>query len=56
MLTRGYSFARRGYVTLSLPLTDEDLDGFVAALSEVLATVVAPLLARAPAKARRARG
>jgi len=56
MLTRGYSFARRGYVTLSLPLEDADLDGFVAALTDMLASVVAPLLARAPAKAQRARG
>jgi glutamate-1-semialdehyde 2,1-aminomutase len=46
MLTRGYNFARRGYVTVSLPLTDAELDGFVAALLEVVGTVIAPLVAR----------
>jgi hypothetical protein len=54
MLARGYNFARRGYVTLSLPLSDAELDGFVAALVEVLEGVLAPLVAgkAAPRAAR----
>jgi glutamate-1-semialdehyde 2,1-aminomutase len=55
MLARGFNFARRGYVTLSLPLSDADLDGFVDALVEVLEDVVAPLLSgRAAPRAARA--
>ena len=57
MLARGYNFARRGYVTLSLPLADAQLDGFVAALVEVLESVAAPLVAgQATPRAARARG
>jgi glutamate-1-semialdehyde 2,1-aminomutase len=37
MLDRGYSFARRGFVALSLPLTDSDVDGFARAVEEFLA-------------------
>jgi glutamate-1-semialdehyde 2,1-aminomutase len=32
MLERGYSYARRGFVALSLPLTETDVDGFADAL------------------------
>src|SRR5438874_12544635 len=31
MLERGYSYARRGFVALSLPLDERDVDGFAAA-------------------------
>jgi glutamate-1-semialdehyde 2,1-aminomutase len=31
MLEHGYSYARRGFVALSVPLTEEDVDGFVDA-------------------------
>jgi glutamate-1-semialdehyde 2,1-aminomutase len=37
MLERGYSYGRRGFLALSLPLTEEDHDGFVAAITAVLA-------------------
>jgi len=37
MLDRGYSFARRGFVALSLPLTQSDVDGFACAVEEFLA-------------------
>src|ERR671922_888022 len=37
MLDRGYSFARRGFVALSLPLTQSDVDGFARAVEEFLA-------------------
>jgi glutamate-1-semialdehyde 2,1-aminomutase len=36
MLERGYSYARRGFVALSLPLTQEDVDGFADALAAEL--------------------
>jgi glutamate-1-semialdehyde 2,1-aminomutase len=36
MLDRGYSFARRGFVALSLPLTRSDVDGFAHAVEEFL--------------------
>jgi glutamate-1-semialdehyde 2,1-aminomutase len=32
MLDHGYSYARRGFVALSLPLTEDDVDGFAAAV------------------------
>jgi glutamate-1-semialdehyde 2,1-aminomutase len=32
MLERGYSYARRGFVALSLPLQESDVDGFAAAV------------------------
>ena len=32
MLERGYSYARRGFVALSLPLDESDVDGFAAAV------------------------
>jgi hypothetical protein len=37
MLERGYSFARRGFVALSLPLGEADVDGFASAVEEFLA-------------------
>lgn len=33
MLERGYSYARRGFIPLSLPLTEQDVDGFADAAS-----------------------
>ena len=36
LLERGYYLARRGFVALTVVLTDQDLDGFVAALGEVI--------------------
>jgi glutamate-1-semialdehyde 2,1-aminomutase len=38
LLERGVSIGRRGFVALSLPLTDADDDRFVAALDDVLTT------------------
>ena len=37
LLDRGWYMARRGFMALSLEITDEDVDGFVAAVSESLA-------------------
>jgi glutamate-1-semialdehyde 2,1-aminomutase len=37
MLEQGYSFARRGFVALSLPLAQADVDGFVDAASRFAA-------------------
>jgi glutamate-1-semialdehyde 2,1-aminomutase len=34
MLEHGYSYARRGFVALSLPLTEGDVDGFASAAGE----------------------
>lgn len=39
MLERGYSFGRRGFVALSLPLGESEVDGFAAAVEEFLTTV-----------------
>jgi glutamate-1-semialdehyde 2,1-aminomutase len=39
MLERGFSYGRRGFVALSLPLAEQDIDGFAAAIEEFLATV-----------------
>jgi glutamate-1-semialdehyde 2,1-aminomutase len=38
MLERGYSYGRRGFIALSLPLDEADVDGFCAAVEEFLAT------------------
>jgi len=43
MLDRGYYIARRGFISLSLALSDADYDGFVEAFDDVL-TLVAPHL------------
>jgi glutamate-1-semialdehyde 2,1-aminomutase len=40
MLERGYSYARRGFVALSLPLTEDDVDGFAAAVEDFLRNLV----------------
>jgi glutamate-1-semialdehyde 2,1-aminomutase len=39
MLERGFSYGRRGFVALSLPLCAADIDGFAAAVEEFLLTV-----------------
>ena len=36
LLEHGYSYARRGFIALSLPLEDADVDGFAAAVEEFL--------------------
>jgi glutamate-1-semialdehyde 2,1-aminomutase len=36
LLERGYSYARRGFIALSLPLGEEEIDGFAAAVEEFL--------------------
>jgi glutamate-1-semialdehyde 2,1-aminomutase len=38
MMERGFVYAQRGYMTLSLAMTDQDLDNFVSAFDELLAT------------------
>ncbi|MFL5913867.1 MAG: aspartate aminotransferase family protein [Gaiellaceae bacterium] len=37
MLERGFSYGRRGFIALSLPLGERDIDGFAAAVEEFLA-------------------
>jgi glutamate-1-semialdehyde 2,1-aminomutase len=39
MLERGWSYGRRGFIALSLPLGEEEIDGFAAAVEEFLRTV-----------------
>lgn len=39
MLERGFSYGRRGFIALSLPLGEREIDGFAAAVEEFLATV-----------------
>lgn len=39
LLERGFSYGRRGFIALSLPLSEDDVDGFAAAAEEFLATV-----------------
>ena len=36
LLARGYSYARRGFIALSLPLGDAEVDGFAEAVEEFL--------------------
>jgi len=36
MLERGFSYGRRGFIALSLPLTEADIDGFAEAVEEFL--------------------
>jgi len=36
LLERGYSYARRGFIALSLPLDEGDVDSFAAAVEEFL--------------------
>jgi glutamate-1-semialdehyde 2,1-aminomutase len=37
LLERGYYLARRGFIALSLMVSDDDLDGFVAAVEDIVA-------------------
>jgi glutamate-1-semialdehyde 2,1-aminomutase len=37
MLERGYTYARRGFVALSLPIEERDIDGFADAVEELYA-------------------
>ena len=39
MLERGFSYGRRGFIALSLPLNDADIEGFAAAVEEFLRTI-----------------
>lgn len=39
MLEQGYSYGRRGFVSLSLPLEERDVDGFCEAVEEFLLTM-----------------
>jgi glutamate-1-semialdehyde 2,1-aminomutase len=39
MLERGFSYGRRGFIALSLPLGETDVDGFAAAVEEFLLTL-----------------
>lgn len=39
MLERGYSYARRGFVALSVPLGEDEVDGFAEALETVLSQI-----------------
>ena len=39
MLERGYSYGRRGFVALSLPLGEDDIDGFAEGIEEFLLTL-----------------
>lgn len=36
LLERGYYMARRGFIALSMVVTDDDLDGFVAAVDDII--------------------
>ena len=36
MLERGYSYGRRGFIALSLPLGEQEIDDFAAAVEEFL--------------------
>jgi hypothetical protein len=39
MLERGYLYARRGFIALSLPLREAEIDGFAEAAEEFLAEI-----------------
>jgi hypothetical protein len=39
MLERGFSYGRRGFIALSLPLGEAEVDGFAASVEEFLLTV-----------------
>lgn len=39
MLERGFSYGRRGFIALSLPLDEPDIDDFAAAVEEFLLTI-----------------
>jgi glutamate-1-semialdehyde 2,1-aminomutase len=36
LIARGFYLARRGLIALSLPVTDADIDAFIAAIDDVL--------------------
>ena len=36
MIDQGYYLARRGFIALSLPTTEAEIEGFAAAVSEFL--------------------
>jgi hypothetical protein len=40
LLERGYSYGRRGFVALSLPLDEHDVDGFAAAVEDFFDSVI----------------
>ena len=42
MLEAGYSYVRRGYVVLSIPLDERDVDGFAAAVESFLVLLELP--------------
>jgi hypothetical protein len=39
MLERGFSYGRRGFIALSLPLGEPEIDGFAAAVEQFLTGV-----------------
>ncbi|MGH3128441.1 MAG: aspartate aminotransferase family protein, partial [Gaiellaceae bacterium] len=39
VLERGFSYGRRGFIALSLPLGEAEIDGFAGAVEEFLATI-----------------
>jgi hypothetical protein len=39
MLERGYSYGRRGFISLSPPLEERDIDGFAEAVEEFVPTI-----------------
>jgi len=54
LLQRGYYLARRGMINLSLPMTDGDLDGLVAAFDEILSVRGALITATVGSRRRKA--
>ena len=38
LLERGYYMAQRGFIALSLEITDEDVEGFVRAVADALSS------------------
>ena len=49
LLEHGYSYARRGFIALSLPLEAPDIDGFAAAVEAFLTEHAALVREAAPA-------
>jgi len=49
LLERGWSYARRGFIALSLPFEESDVDGFAAAVEDFLARHAALVRAAVPA-------
>jgi glutamate-1-semialdehyde 2,1-aminomutase len=48
LLARGYYIARRGFLALSLAVTDDQLNGFLDAFDQVVAELVAASILREP--------